>query len=200
MYASITLVTEGDDISQQIPEGTKLKTKDFAKKKHVFTKSLINFRMCVRIDDASTEIPDSINVTSAEFGFESGEKLALGDRIPKIWEITTTELPMPEDVAEREEAYGFKGITDPVAIRAKASENLVFAVSSLPEKDKQKLSYNKHEFITKCSFNGRACAIETDFDVYIDPSFGNCFTFNYNASENMTSERAGPSYGRIWSN
>uniref|UniRef100_A0A915EJE5 Amiloride-sensitive sodium channel n=1 Tax=Ditylenchus dipsaci TaxID=166011 RepID=A0A915EJE5_9BILA len=106
-----------------------------------------------------------------------------------------TEEYIPRREIEKESAYGLKGISDPIAIRSKASENLVFAVSSLSEQEKSRLSYSKKEFITKCSFNGRQCFVDHDFSVYIDPSFGNCFTFNYNASENVRSERAGPNYG-----
>uniref|UniRef100_A0A914RTJ5 Phlebovirus glycoprotein G2 fusion domain-containing protein n=1 Tax=Parascaris equorum TaxID=6256 RepID=A0A914RTJ5_PAREQ len=95
---------------------------------------------------------------------------------------------------QKEKAFGLKGMSDPIAIKAKASENLIFAVNNLNDTDKSSISYSKQEFITKCSFNGRQCSVETDFSSYIDPSFGNCFTFNFNSTENMTSERAGPSY------
>lgn len=42
-----------------------------------------------------------------------------------------------------------------MALNAKAKENLVFAVASMNESEKIELSYNKLEFITRCSFNGR---------------------------------------------
>uniref|UniRef100_A0AC34Q978 Uncharacterized protein n=1 Tax=Panagrolaimus sp. JU765 TaxID=591449 RepID=A0AC34Q978_9BILA len=153
-------------------------------------------KMCVRIEErSSTEIQpfENDNGTSTELidDIFQKEKFKLADVIPKMWEITTTTTPIPEDVQERQMAYGFKGVSDPVAIRAKATENLVFAVSGLKDEEKRTLSYSKKEMITKCSFNGRQCSVERDFSVYIDPSFGNCFTFNYNISETMTTERAG---------
>uniref|UniRef100_A0A914ELU5 Degenerin n=1 Tax=Acrobeloides nanus TaxID=290746 RepID=A0A914ELU5_9BILA len=158
-------------------------------------------RMCVRIEEGiAEEVSRYVNESGAgavQIRDEVEELFVLGNKIPKIWEITTTEMPMPKEIKEKEKetAYGLKGISDPIALKAKANENLVFAVSALNESDKSRLSYTKKEFLTKCSFNGRPCSVENDFSVYIDPTFGNCFTFNYNSSENMTSERAGPSYG-----
>ena len=106
-----------------------------------------------------------------------------------------------------------KGVTDPIAIRAKAIENLVFAVSQLTEAEQRKMGYSKQEFITKCSFNGRECSVEelaahyylnckllcSDFSLYVDPTFGNCFTFNAYSASNVRSERAGPNYGEFLS-
>ncbi|GMT01982.1 hypothetical protein PENTCL1PPCAC_24156, partial [Pristionchus entomophagus] len=88
-----------------------------------------------------------------------------------------------------------KGVKDPIALKAKAMENVVFAVQGMNSSAKEALSYSKKEFITKCSFNGRECSIEKDFSIHSDPVYGNCFTFNYDKAENMTSERAGPQYG-----
>ncbi|KAE9555485.1 hypothetical protein FO519_001340 [Halicephalobus sp. NKZ332] len=131
-------------------------------------------RMCVRIEErASTEVQPFEDENSTSSSRElveevvEKEKFKLADVIPKIWEITTTEVPIPEDVQEKNIAYGFKGVSDPVAIRAKASENLVFAVSSLNEDQKSQLSYTKKEFITKCSFNGRQCL---RFQVFVNIS------------------------------
>jgi acid-sensing ion channel, other len=116
-----------------------------------------------------------------------------------------------------------QGVNDPIAIRAKAVENLVFAVNSLTELEKRRMGYGKQEFITKCSFNGRQCSVEewvllsfrwlfwhnvaiqyhfflfflfSDFSLYVDPTFGNCFTFNAHSESNVRSERAGPNYGQ----
>ncbi|KAI6182778.1 Degenerin-like protein asic-1 [Aphelenchoides bicaudatus] len=86
---------------------------------------------------------------------------------------------LDEEVADKEAAY------DPVAIRATAIENLIFAVNELNSSQISRLGYDKREFITKCAFNGRQCSVENDFSVYIDASFGNCFTFNYNASKDI---------------
>lgn len=40
-------------------------------------------------------------------------------------------------------------MNDPIAIRAKAVENLVFAVSQLSEDQQRHMGYRKEEFITK---------------------------------------------------
>ena len=37
----------------------------------------------------------------------------------------------------------------------------------------------------------------SDFETRVDPVFGNCFTFNYNRTVNLTSIRAGPMYGKM---
>ena len=56
-------------------------------------------------------------------------------------------------------------MTDPMAIKIKAAENIMFAVNDLNDTEKDAISYTKHEFITKCSFNGRPCSIdELDFN------------------------------------
>lgn len=51
-------------------------------------------------------------------------------------------------------------MTDTVAITTKAKENLMFQVASLPLEQRKMLSYGKHEFIRKCSFNGEQCDID----------------------------------------
>ncbi|TKR93385.1 hypothetical protein L596_007852 [Steinernema carpocapsae] len=129
-------------------------------------------RMCVRIDDpkAAEKILESkianmsaeVNETSLLEAVEGSGDFFLEDRIPKIWEIATTPPPTEITVIEeKEKAFGLTGVSDPIALKAKASENLVFAVSQLDDTEKQSLSYTKTEFITKCSFNGRQCSVET---------------------------------------
>lgn len=39
-------------------------------------------------------------------------------------------------------------------------ENMIFAVDALTEEEKWKISYNKSDFIMKCSFNGRECNVK----------------------------------------
>jgi hypothetical protein len=36
---------------------------------------------------------------------------------------------------------------------------------------------------------------DSDFQLHIDPEFGNCYTFNYNKSADVKNSRAGPMYG-----
>lgn len=50
-------------------------------------------------------------------------------------------------------------MTDEIAITSKAKENMVFAMASLPEAERIRLSYDKAEFVRKCSFNGKECDI-----------------------------------------
>ena len=72
------------------------------------------------------------------------------------------------------------------------------------------MSQAKHNLIHKCSFNGKPCDIDrcklnsaifsrvikfSDFQLISDPTFGNCFIFNWNKTEIKTSLRAGPMYG-----
>ncbi|GMT35798.1 hypothetical protein PFISCL1PPCAC_27095 [Pristionchus fissidentatus] len=92
-------------------------------------------------------------------------------------------------------ALGFDGLTDEVAIVTKAKENIIFAMGELAEDMRRNVSIQKHELIQKCSFNGKPCDIENDFKIILDPTFGNCFTFNHNKSELKSSIRAGPMYG-----
>ncbi|KAK6728326.1 hypothetical protein RB195_005766 [Necator americanus] len=136
-------------------------------------------RMCVRID------PPDGNVTD------------LSERIVKFWDIlpSTTMSPMLKKKVDREKAYGYTGVKDPIALKAKAMENIIFAVDQLTEVEKWAISYNKSEFIIKCSFNGKECNVNEDFEAYLDPSFGACFTYTGSRHMNKTNERAGPAYG-----
>ena len=52
-------------------------------------------------------------------------------------------------------------MTDEVAIVTKAKENIMFAMATLSMEDRAKLSTTKRELIQKCSFNGKACDIES---------------------------------------
>lgn len=165
------------------------------------------FRLCVRIEEKEPELSvidlethnEEIEIETPENQTKSSspKKAQLDNRLLKVWQITTTAAPivLDDEIADKEAAYGLKGINDPVAIRATAIENLIFAVNELNSSEIGRLGYDKREFITKCAFNGRQCSVENDFSVYIDPSFGNCFTFNYNASKDIRSERAGSNYG-----
>ncbi|KAF8385132.1 deg-1 [Pristionchus pacificus] len=92
-------------------------------------------------------------------------------------------------------AMGFSGMTDGVAMLTKAKENLMFTMAALSEDQRKALSQGKKEFIEMCSFNGKECDIENDFKIHVDPEFGNCYTFNYDVTNNYTSSRAGPMYG-----
>ncbi|KAE9419456.1 hypothetical protein Angca_002549, partial [Angiostrongylus cantonensis] len=136
-------------------------------------------RMCVRID------PSEGNFT------------VLTDRIVRAWDIlpTTTPSPSQKKQKEREKAYGYTGVTDPIALKGKAMENIIFAVDQLTEAEKWAISYKKSELITKCSFNGEECKVDDDFHSYLDPTYGACFTYVGNQSANLVSERSGPAYG-----
>uniref|UniRef100_A0A0K0CZ72 SCP domain-containing protein n=1 Tax=Angiostrongylus cantonensis TaxID=6313 RepID=A0A0K0CZ72_ANGCA len=52
------------------------------------------------------------------------------------------------------------GVTDPIALKGKAMENIIFAVDQLTEAEKWAISYKKSELITKCSFNGEECKVD----------------------------------------
>ncbi|KAL3093759.1 hypothetical protein niasHT_027030 [Heterodera trifolii] len=157
-------------------------------------------RICVRVDDNLPETVGSppLAADNSSAPSPSGADPPLLERVPKIWELKKAEvkrMETPEQKEAREEAYGLRGVYDPIAIRSKAVENLVFAVSQMSEYEQSQMGYSKREFITKCSFNGRECSVEEDFSLYVDPTYGNCFTFNAHPDKNVLSERAGPNYG-----
>ncbi|WKX91067.1 hypothetical protein Q1695_009701 [Nippostrongylus brasiliensis] len=139
----------------------------------------VPIRMCVRID------PPEGNVTD------------LSERIVKFWDImpTTTVSPQQKKVQDREKAYGYTGVRDPIALKGKAMENIIFAVDQLTEEEKWSISYNKSELILKCSFNGKECKIDEEFESFLDPTYGACFTYVGSHSATMANERAGPAYG-----
>ncbi|EYB98347.1 hypothetical protein Y032_0132g1732 [Ancylostoma ceylanicum] len=131
---------------------------------------------------------------------EKGESFCMMyDRVAKIlnlWEFFGSSFDYNAEVSDEEtEALGFGNMTDEVAIVTKAKENIIFAMSALSEQQRRAMSQAKHNLIHKCSFNGKPCDIDKDFAIISDPTFGNCFTFNYNRSDFKSSLRAGPMYG-----
>ncbi|CAI2303102.1 unnamed protein product [Caenorhabditis sp. 36 PRJEB53466] len=148
------------------------------KKKTISCLCATPIRMCVRID------PPQTNMTT------------LDDRLVKFWDIqpSTTMSPIVKKKEERDKAYGYSGVKDRIALRAKAMENIIFAVDALTEEQKWKISYNKSDFIMKCSFNGKECNVKHDFVEYLDPTYGACFTYGQKLG-NITNERSGPAYG-----
>lgn len=69
--------------------------------------------MCVRIEEGIAEEVsryqnETGTVTNAQLPDEVEEVFVLGNKIPKIWEITTTEMPLPKEIKEKdkEAAYG----------------------------------------------------------------------------------------------
>ncbi|KAK5975920.1 hypothetical protein GCK32_006768 [Trichostrongylus colubriformis] len=124
------------------------------------------------------------------------------DRVVKFWDIVrpNSMSPVQKDLqrrkVDREKAYGYTGVTDSIALKGKAMENIIFAVDELTEQEKWAISYNKSELILKCSFNGQECRIEEEFQAFLDPTYGACFTYvGRHSAANVTNERAGPAYG-----
>lgn len=56
--------------------------------------------------------------------------------------------------------YSLQGLTDEIAIKEQAKENLMFAVGEMNYEAKVNMSQRKDELILKCSFNQRDCDIE----------------------------------------
>ncbi|KAF1770357.1 hypothetical protein GCK72_002175 [Caenorhabditis remanei] len=151
---------------------------DKPKKQNISCLCATPIKMCVRID------PPQTNETT------------LDDRIVKFWDIqpSTTMSPIVKKKEERDKAYGYSGVKDRIALRAKAMENIIFAVDALTESQKWQISYDKSDFIMKCSFNGQECNVKHDFVEYLDPTYGACFTYGQKLG-NITNERSGPAYG-----
>uniref|UniRef100_A0A183DRR3 Degenerin-like protein unc-105 n=1 Tax=Gongylonema pulchrum TaxID=637853 RepID=A0A183DRR3_9BILA len=114
---------------------------------------------------------------------------------------TTSTTPPPE----LRQALGFEaffllitkrdGLTDEIAIKEQAKENLMFAVGEMNDTEKVQMSQQKHELIFKCSFNQKDCDIENDFKLHYDQTYGNCYTFNWNTTRQVTAHRAGANFG-----
>ncbi|CAJ0583902.1 unnamed protein product, partial [Mesorhabditis spiculigera] len=113
----------------------------------------------------------------------------LGKTIPKAGS------PFLKDYLEKLRSSGYENVTDQVTITTVTKELLIMQMASVEEGHRAALSYGKEEFIKMCSFNGKQCDISRDFKPLVDPSFGNCFTFNWNRKSNKTSSRAGPNHG-----
>ncbi|KAK5980075.1 Degenerin mec-4, partial [Trichostrongylus colubriformis] len=142
------------------------------------------------------------------------------ERLKRVWEFRGKKMPSAnspfrDDFLAHLKKLGYGNMTDQVAITTRAKEKLILKMSSLPPQRRAALGYGKSELIKQCSFNSMQCDIEKEFKqvlilqvrhnasisesnvlrLHIDPSFGNCYTFNANPERVMASSRAGPSYG-----
>ncbi|KAF8371199.1 hypothetical protein PRIPAC_77628 [Pristionchus pacificus] len=120
----------------------------------------------------------------------------------RLWEMvdapeknkTRSQRPIvsePETIS----AMGFAEMSDGVAMLTQARQNLMFTMAALSREQRIALSQDLHEFIEMCSFDGKDCHIDRDFKLHVDPEFGNCYTFNYDRTRNLSSSRSGPMYG-----
>uniref|UniRef100_A0A1I7TLH7 Glycoprotein n=1 Tax=Caenorhabditis tropicalis TaxID=1561998 RepID=A0A1I7TLH7_9PELO len=121
-------------------------------------------------------------------------------RVRRIWEFQGNKIPekgspLRKEYLEQLTQLGYGNMTDQVAITTQAKEKMILKMSALHPQRRAALGYGKSELIKMCSFNGQQCNIEKDFKLFIDSSFGNCYTFNHDPKINLTSSRAGPSYG-----
>ncbi|CEF60105.1 Na+ channel, amiloride-sensitive family and Degenerin family-containing protein [Strongyloides ratti] len=104
---------------------------------------------------------------------------------------TTTTTQAPSVV----QALGLEELEDEIAITTQAQQNLMFAVGAKPMEQKIAMSQKMSELILKCSFNQRDCDFKKDFKLHYDATYGNCYTFNWDRSKNVSANRAGANYG-----
>ncbi|KAK6760068.1 hypothetical protein RB195_021547 [Necator americanus] len=121
-------------------------------------------------------------------------------RLRRVWEfrgkkVPDANSPFRNDFLEHLSKLGYGNMTDQVAITTRAREKLILKMSALPPQRRAALGYGKSELIRQCSFNSMQCDIEKEFKLHIDPSFGNCYTFNADPDNVQASSRAGPSHG-----
>ncbi|EFO27882.2 amiloride-sensitive sodium channel [Loa loa] len=116
-------------------------------------------------------------------------------RPTKLHTVTTTVTTITTQTTELKKALGFEGLTDEITIKQQAKENLMFAVNELNYEAKVEMSQRKDELILKCSFNQRDCDIENDFKLHYDQTYGNCYTFNWNRTKQVTAHQAGANFG-----
>lgn len=89
---------------------------------------------------------------------------------------------------------------------------MLYVVANMSYEQKVALSHSKEDLIRMCVFNRQQCDIDRyfqitsgasatdaplyrDFIIHVDPIYGNCYVFNYDAKFNKTS-RAGPVFGK----
>ncbi|KAI6194169.1 Degenerin [Aphelenchoides besseyi] len=134
------------------------------------------------------EIVPTFDVSQLNFT-ETFVRAPGGAKTTKTTTTTTTEAP------EIRQALGYEELKDEIAINTQARQNLMFAVEEKPLTERVGLSQSKDELILKCSFNQRDCDIEHDFNLHYDPTYGNCYTFNWNRTKQVNAHRAGANYG-----
>ncbi|CAD5218834.1 unnamed protein product [Bursaphelenchus okinawaensis] len=108
-----------------------------------------------------------------------------------VYPATDAPTPPPPD----NQLNNLGDLRDRGSITIKTKENLIFLVAAMPKDVREKISYKLNEFVLRCSFNGEDCDEERDFQLHMDPEFGNCYTFNFNDSVELKNSRAGPMYG-----
>lgn len=159
--------------------------------------------ICPECNDVGyCNVPNSTGVDSVPCACQMklGYCVLRGDRIKRVWEFRGKNMPsigspFREDFLAQLRRLGYGNMTDQVAITTRAKERLILRMSALPPQRRAALSYGKSELIKQCSFNSMQCDIEKEFKLHIDPSFGNCYTFNAKPNATLASSRAGPSYG-----
>uniref|UniRef100_A0A915JLF1 Uncharacterized protein n=1 Tax=Romanomermis culicivorax TaxID=13658 RepID=A0A915JLF1_ROMCU len=104
--------------------------------------------------------------------------------------LTTTEPPKPSTEAPKN-VVPMNSNTRAI----EAQEQLTYILARMEPDRRRELSYNTEEFIILCSFDGSPCDKMRDFQIHDTPRQGNCYTYNFNASVNLTNTRAGPLYG-----
>ncbi|CAI5442925.1 unnamed protein product [Caenorhabditis angaria] len=148
-----------------------------------------DYNHCVssRDDGVILEIDPEEDIQNLDVVKRVGAQLSAREQAKAT--TTTTEAP------ELTEALGLEELTDDIAITTQAQENIMFAVNEMPEKAKEKMSYDLDELILQCSFNQKDCQMARDFTQHYDNTFGNCYTFNFNRTAEVASHRAGANYG-----
>ncbi|CAB3404499.1 unnamed protein product [Caenorhabditis bovis] len=146
-----------------------------------------NHCVSTRDDGVIIEIDPNEEINNIDIGLKIANQLLEAEK--KAATTTTTEAPAVT------EALGLEELNDDIAITSQAQENLMFAVGEMSESSKETMSYNMDELILKCSFNQKDCSLERDFKLHYDNTFGNCYTFNFNRTAEVSSHRAGANYG-----
>ncbi|CAJ0918184.1 unnamed protein product, partial [Mesorhabditis belari] len=112
---------------------------------------------------------------------------------PNNYTIYPAEPPSAETPFS--ENLDLEGVFDKGTMTTRIKESVSYMVSELPQEIKHNLSYTLGEFVLRCTFDGKDCNMTELFQVHRDADYGNCYTFNFNTSLEVKSNRAGPLYG-----
>ncbi|KAF8374294.1 hypothetical protein PRIPAC_80723 [Pristionchus pacificus] len=133
--------------------------------------------MCVIVDQSATCEPDpSIQPTcKCSIGY-SGTTCGVADAQLKALEEllggTKEAQQVLQDIADSKGSGG----------SATLISNLPALLSFLTDEQRIAMSYAASEVIAWATYEGKALNVNTDFTRIVDPTLGNCFTFNYHNS------------------
>jgi len=83
---------------------------------------------------------------------------------------------------------------DDLALAARMQDSLPYLMNSVNQSMLELIGYQLDDLLVWCRFAGRACILKEEFQSFVDPNYGRCFTFNANVDSRFI-QRGGQKLG-----